>query len=400
MRLMFYAPQHTGHHFAYLARMLPGFIELPVEIIVATTPQALESNEYARTLAPLAGSIRIETCCTPPPRRPLRNARHRYAELIQAIRTLKPDHVAVSYADGIWDHAFLSTVTGRRPWPRELPVEGWIYRGRFGELQDRRWKSFLRRRMFRELLRRGVFHKLHLHHEILYEFASEAATGTTTSVVLAPDPILIKPPMTPQAARRELGLPTDGVWIGTAGMIAPFKGSVLFLEAFRIRCEQNAQPSARALLAGPHDEEIRTMLRREPYRSWVAEGRIVSLDRFLNEDEMYAAAAAVNVVVSPYPQHQNRSSIILWAAAAGRPSVASDESNVGYVIRKERLGTACKVHDPALINDAVTATLSTPWTEEDAQRVRRYAEFHRIENYQRISSQLVRERLNQQAIIA
>ncbi|MCI0334880.1 MAG: glycosyltransferase [Planctomycetes bacterium] len=400
MRLMFYAPQHTGHHFAYLARMLPGFIGLPVEITVATTPQALQSNEYARTLAPLARSIRLVTCCTPPPRKPLRNARHRFAELVQAIHMINPGHVAVCYADGVWDQAYLSTIAGRRPWPRELPIEGWIYRGRFGDLQDRRWKSILRRRMFRGLLRRGVFHKLHLHHELLYEFAANVAASTPTSVVLAPDPIVIKPPMTVEAARRELGLPPDGTWIGTVGVIARFKGSDLFLEAFRLRCEHDVQPSVRALLAGPHEDEIRTMLQREPYRTWVAEGRIVSLDRFLNEDEMYAAASAVNVVVSPYPQHQNRSSIILWAAAAGRPSVASDESNVGYVMRKERLGTACKVYDPTLINDAVTATLSTPWTEEDAQRVRRYAEFHRIENYQRISSQLVRERLIQQATIA
>jgi glycosyltransferase involved in cell wall biosynthesis len=211
--------------------------------------------------------------------------------------------------------------------------------------------------------------------------------------VLAPDPIVIKPPMTPEAARSKLGLPLDGTWIGTLGVIARFKGSDLFLKAFRNRCERGIQPPVHALLAGPHEDEIRTMLQREPYRTWVAEGRVISLDRFLNEDEMFAAASAVNVVVSPYPQHQNRSSIILWAAAAGRPSVASDESNVGYVIRKERLGTPCKVCDPALVSDAITTALQTEWTAEDAQRVRRYAEFHRIENYQRLSSQLVRERL-------
>jgi glycosyltransferase involved in cell wall biosynthesis len=341
----------------------------------------------------LAASIRIVTCCTPSPRKPLRGARHRFRELVQAIRTIEPDHVAVCYADGIWEQALLATVTGRRPWAPELPVEGWIYRGRFGDLQDRRWKSALRRRMFLALLRRGVFRKLHLHHEILYEFAAHAAAGTPTTVVLAPDPIAIKPAMTVESARREMGLPTDGTWIGAIGVIARFKGSALFLDAFSLLCERNVQPAVRALLAGPHEEEIRTMLQEEPYRSWVAEGRIVSIDRFLNEDEMFAAASAVNVVVSPYPQHQNRSSIILWAAAAGRPSVASDESNVGYVIRKEQLGTVCKVHDPALISDAITAMLDTTWTDEDSRRVRHYAEFHRIENYQRISSQLVRERL-------
>jgi glycosyltransferase involved in cell wall biosynthesis len=248
--------------------------------------------------------------------------------------------------------------------------------------------------VFRSLLQRGIFRKLHLHHELLYEYA---AADTPTSVVLAADPIVIKPPMTAESARRELGLPLEGTWIGTIGMIARFKGADLFLEAHRMRCEKNIQPPVRALLAGPHEEAIRAMLGREPYRSWVAEGRIVSLDRFLNEDEMYAAAAAVDVVVSPYPQHQNRSSIILWAAAAGRPSVASDESNVGHVIRKEGLGIGCKVSDPALLCETITTMLSTLWNEQDEQRVRRYAEFHRVENYQRMSSQLIRERLGMPA---
>jgi hypothetical protein len=55
------------------------------------------------------------------------------------------------------------------------------------------------------------------------------------------------------------------------------------------------------------------------------------------------------------------------------------------------------VTDPALVCDAVAKMLDTPWSEQDAQRVRRYAEFHRIENYQRMSSQLVRERLGMPA---
>jgi glycosyltransferase involved in cell wall biosynthesis len=391
MRLMFYEPNYTGHHFAYLARMLPGFRELPVEIVVATTPQALESTEYAKTLAPLAGSLQITPICSPPPRSPLRNARHRFAELVRAIGTIRPDHVMVCYADGIWDVACAHALLGRRPWPRELVVEGWIYRGRFGDAVDRRLRSRLRRRLFRQLLRQGLFRRLHIDHELLYDFANPLAGGTPTELVLTPNPIVLKPAVSKSDARRQLGLPPDGTWISLNGVIAPYKGADLLLDAYRHYLKHEDYPPARLLLAGPHSEGIRQLLRQSPYAELVAQARIVSLDRYVDENEMYASAAAADLVTAPYPRHQGRSSIILWAAAAGRPSLGTDASCIGHVIRQQRLGATCAVTNPAVLAKAIAAMLESPWTEADAARVRSYAEFHRVENYQRIASELVRQ---------
>ena len=92
-------------------------------------------------------------------------------------------------------------------------------------------------------------------------------------------------------------------------------------------------------------------------------------------------------------KHQNRSSIILWAAAAGRPCIGPEEGCADYVIRREGLGVSCQVENPAILADAISASLRQVWTKDDVARVRRYAEFHRKENYQAISSSLVRERL-------
>lgn len=94
MRLMFYAPQHTGHHFAYLARMLPAFMGLPVEIVVATTPVAIISKEYERTLAPFSQSIRFVTCCWLGPKTTLdfADSANHFAEtaLLNRCLSLKP----------------------------------------------------------------------------------------------------------------------------------------------------------------------------------------------------------------------------------------------------------------------------------------------------------------------
>lgn len=397
MRVLFYQPAHQGHHFAYLARMLPGFVELPIEMIVATTPQALESEEFAKSLAHFGDRIAYLDCCTPAPKPPIANSRHRLRELAVAIDRSQPDHLALNYADGLWDVAYVSTLLGRRPWPRDLCVEGWLYRGRFADPSDRRWKSRLRRQMFAGLLRQGVFRKLHLHHELLYEYAAAKAAETMTSVELAPDPIVIRDRLSPQEARAKLGVLGSGhgdeTWIGVAGVIAKFKGAPLLLDSFRIRRSRGDLPAAKLLLAGPQDATVREMLGASPYREAIVRGDIVAIDRFLTEEEMYLAAAACDLVVAPYPRHQNRSSIILWAAAAGRPCLATDDSCVGYVIRKERLGFTCNVLDTAAMAASISTAIKSPWTEVDVDRVREYASFHRMENYQALSSALVRERL-------
>jgi glycosyltransferase involved in cell wall biosynthesis len=395
MRILFFEPDFTGHHFAYLGRMLPGFVDLPVQILLATTQSAIDSNEFAKSLSLFGSRLESIPCCTPASRGPIANARHRLRELSRSIGDVKPDHVMVSYADGLWDQAYLSSVAGIPTWPPELVVEGCIYRGRFADPDDRRWKSRLRRRMFVGMLRRGLFRRLHLHHELLFKFAEAPAVGTRTSIVLAPDPIVIRPLMTTIEARRELGI-SDGEnekWIGLIGVIAKYKGAHLFLDGYRIRRERGDEQPLRALLAGPIESDIRRMLDEDPFRRWIADGSLVLIDRFLTEREMFAAAAAVDLVVAPYPNHQNRSSIILWAAAAGRPSLGPDESCVDYVIRQERLGTSCHVQNPTILADAISAALSTEWTVADVARVRAYAEFHRIDNYQATSSQLLRERL-------
>jgi glycosyltransferase involved in cell wall biosynthesis len=393
MRVLFYEPEFTGHHFAYLARMLPGFADLPIERLVVTTPEALRSVEYSQTLAPFADDLEFVTCCTPAPPEPVANARHRLRELSEAIRRLQPDHVAVCYVDGIWDQATIDSHMGRRPWPRGLVVEGWLYRGRFGDRSDGRLKSRLRRFLFTRMLRMGLFRKLHLDHELLYEFAKARAAGTLTEVVLTPNPILLGPEMSREEARRRLNLDPAGRWISLSGMIARFKGAPELIHAFERFIKDKCADDVRLLLAGPHEAQVREQLSQEPFATLISRGRIVSLDRFLTEEEMYAVAAASDVVLAPYPQHQGRSSIILWAAAAGRPSLGTDDGCIGYVIRTERLGMICDVLDGNQFAESIRDALEMPWTADDATRVRRYAEFHRVENYRRTAAELTRARL-------
>ena len=214
-----------------------------------------------------------------------------------------------------------------------------------------------------------------------------------TRVVLTPNPVWLGPPLPLGEARQRMELPVDGRDMSLTASIAPFKGALLLLEAFRRLADGGASSTDRLLLAGPHAGPVRQRLAEEPYRSWVADGRILSWDRFLTEEEMYTCAAASDLVVAAYPNHHGRSSIILWAAAAGRPSLGVAWGCIGHVIEQNALGETCDVLDIEKFAERLSLGLSIPWSQADADRVRRYAEFHSIENYQRIGTSLVRERV-------
>jgi glycosyltransferase involved in cell wall biosynthesis len=303
----------------------------------------------------------------------------------------------VCYADGIWELAAAQTLLGRRPWPRDLTVEGWIYRTRFGDPTDRRLRSQIRRWLFTRLLHLGAFKKLHLDGELLFDYVERFIGRTPTEVVLTPNPVVVEPLIAKAQARRALGLSTDGAWLSLSGMIARFKGADLLLEAFKLLSNSPDGEGIRLLLAGPHEEQIRDLLHTPPFPKLVGDGRIVSLDRFVDEHEMYLAAAAADLVLAPYPRHQGRSSIILWAAAAGRPSLGADDGVIGYVIRHQQLGSTCNVRDIKELAVTIVTALDAPWTDSDIARVREYAMTHRIEIYQEVASKLVRSQLAERA---
>ena len=391
-RVLFYEPDETGHHFAYLGRMLPGFVDLPVEIALATTPAALASHEFAACLAPYRERMHVLDLCTARPRGQWANAWHRLRELKKCVQHWHPDHVCVMYAAGLWQLWSLLSMFGYRVLPRDVSAEMWVYRGGFAYPDATGVGNVVKRSLFRRLLRQGDLCKVHPVDELLYQFAVRVPKRRA-QVQLAPDPIRFGPPIDRQTARLKLDLPTQGRLMSRVGMVARRTGADLSLRAFAelLAAHPDEHRDTRLLLAGPHEAEILQLLETPTYSQLRERGQLISLNRFLSDEEMLAVAAASDLVLAAYPNHSGRSSIILWAAAAGRPVLGVDRGCIAYVIEKERLGTTCDVDNPVAFAAAMRQSLATSWTMYDQQRVRAYARWHSVENYQRLASCYLRE---------
>ena len=397
MHVLLFEPNHRGHHFPYLARLLPGILRLPVRVTLATTPEALKSREFEMSLAGFGDRISFWTGCRPPQRTFVQKAWCRVADLRRALRQTRPDAVGLMYGDGLWQIITALDLLGQCPIPRSVTAAAWLYRGGFAYPDNSRRSARIKRRLFTRLLRRGVFDTLYLDDELLHNFAA-AIPDAGTAAVLTPNPIDLRPLRPAADARQSLGLPPTGKLISSSGMVSAWKGMDRLIHAFAHAVDHHAlSPDTRLLLAGPHGPEILELLRTPAVRPLVDAGRIVSRDAFLDEAQMFDVAAASDLVVAAYPHHSGRSSIILWAAAAGRPVLAAEYGCIGHVVTTQQLGQTFDALDQDRFNQALVQALDLPWTNQDARRVRDYVAWHRIENYQDIGSQWLRRALDRRA---
>ena len=390
MKILFYEPDYQGHHFPYLARMLPNFLELPIQASLATTPSAIDSNEYKKTLAPFESSLEILPSCQELIKHnPLANAWRRCHDLKRIVKECQPDHVCILYADGMWPLAALAKQFGVSLLGNAPVYEAWMYRGGFTYNDAKGKGALIRRRLFKKLIDQEIFDKIHFDDELLFDFYQKECSQRT-EVSLSRNPVIITDPIPQREARKQLGLPIEGTIIGTSGMITETKGIHLLLDMFEKHATRN--PETILMIAGPHNESIKNMLVEERFQILVQQGRLFSIDRFLNDHEMSLSAASCDLILAPYPNHSGRSSIILWAAAAGVPVLAVSRGCIGHVVRTERLGKTCDVKNIDEFGKALDEMLEETWTEDDVQRVKNYADWHSIENYQKSSAALVRSR--------
>jgi glycosyltransferase involved in cell wall biosynthesis len=117
------------------------------------------------------------------------------------------------------------------------------------------------------------------------------------------------------------------------------------------------------------------------------------MERTLTVVELQTALAAMDVVCTPYPAHIGSSSIVLRAAAAGRPVVGSDTGWVGETVRRFSLGRVCDVRAPGALARALADALDATSSYAMTDAARRLVAYHTVENYQAHWTARLRERL-------
>lgn len=398
MRVLVFEPQFLGHNLAHAARLVRATLDLGLETVLATSRQAVASEEFQLHLGGLTPRITVLELqgfkTDGLGRRVLTagfaGAWASYRGLARAVRSARPDHVYVPYGNVVARVACVpgplrAALAANRAEAETLIVGGSYFYEQASPLRQ------LRRRAVLQMVASGpwrtVFHLDDLAVEGARRFGGRLAQVTR----LMPEPAAPPLPVSQPAARRALGAPLDGRLLVVTGLIEPRKGLGALLAGLR-EANDRLRATDRMLLIGSFHPDAHRLLQEEG-ADLVASGRVVAIDRRLTDEEIRLVPRAADVVATVYPHHRYTSGILASAAAAGTPVLGSDAGWIGRTIRRFDLGRTCNAWDPRDVAHQVVGLLESSATHRPGPRATRFAEFMTEANFAAAWTSRLRERM-------
>jgi glycosyltransferase involved in cell wall biosynthesis len=378
---------HLGHHYQYLAHLLPVLGPIVDQVVVATTEEGQKSVEFKTLLAPLAGrSISFEPILpAASPWMPMNERWRVHRDLRDAVRKVRPDYVLIPSGDGQTTMMGLARLSGLGAVPGRIPCEVGIHFGTGASALRRqdRVRDFLNQLN----LVAASLERVHLINLLFYEQV-RARRPHDRRFVLMPHPVAANPRLSQTESRRRLQLPEAGKYIGLAASIDSRKAVSEFLAAFRAA----ARPNERLILAGGITE---THLRKieASFSDLLKDGRLIMLQGFLDPDVYQTVLSALDVVCTPYPRFAGLSATLLEGVAAGRPVLANAFGWSQAVIERFKLGWTCDVLDHAAFTRTVRQALDRAVEYQESEATKRLLAFHAPSNFAESWVQGIRERL-------
>ena len=374
----------SGHRAVYAAHLIQSCAELPIEFVFATTDKAVASEEYRVSVAPLAKTIDLDASYAWRARNRKEVPAQSQRQLLEAIARHQPDHLYVPWGDGITQLLAFRRLRGMLAWPPEMEAEAVFHRSSqsypSGTLSER-----IKKRGSRWALLRSPFSLHHFVDVLEYDWWRAHGEGRAR---LLPDPVETEQ-TDKSTARQLLGIPTEGKYIGTVGAIAAKKGCLEILQAV---AEGSVAPDVRVLLLGGHSDEVRQALKTR-FVELVDQGRVISIDRYVELEELNRGLAAMDVVFVGYQDHVGIASVVLRAAAAQRP-VLMGHFRWGKRVGSEfNLGWNVDFSDQRQLAKTLRTALGQIEEWEPSQAGQLLVQFHESQNFGASLTRRLRERL-------
>jgi len=184
----------------------------------------------------------------------------------------------------------------------------------------------------------------------------------------------------PKSLRKQdccehFGLPLNQKYLSCPGTVSERKGVIELVDAIRF-----LPPEYCLLLAGGHSDVVRRHL-REVGSDLLQQNRVVSIDRYVSEEEFNRLFSIADVVCVPYPRHHGSASILIHAAKMKKKVVASDWGWIGWASRTFGIAETCDARDPKSIADAIIRSIQSKPSAECESRKEMFCEYHDRRNH-------------------
>ena len=378
MRVLVFEQWRGGHYFDYLKCLLPRLSELASEVVVTLPRRALESEEFEAKIGTYRAfrNIRFESIIPDAdPRLPLRERLTLLMNVRNAIAHTKPDYVLVTSADaqtlamGALAHIGITLL------PKNIPSEATFHTGYGSAVAN--LNHLMKEAVYRFAYSGCTWTRMNFVNFLYYEYVLRHHCRWAERVRLVPHPISNAPRLTASQARRLLGVPEDGRYLGILGSLDARKAVPELLAAFRAA---KLGATDRLLLAGRLDPAFRSLIAEE-YADLLKSGRLVLVDRFLTDCEVTQGYTALDLVCTTYRDFPGVSGLMLNGLAAGRPVVSHDFGWSRALIRRFGVGHLVNLSDTAGFAKTLRNALEASASYIESEPTKRLLALHDVSNF-------------------
>ncbi len=387
MNVLIFEQDFGGHRLTYVRHLTLALAKLGVKAFLWTSRLAPDSPEFKRQIEPHLQHLTVLPL-DEPVTGTIRYALARWKSLARALKETQAKHVFIPYVDGLGQIMGAARCVGLGRHAADCEIEGLTMRGGFAYPNPNQRKAF-EMRMSMRFMRLAPLARLHMIDPIPWERLVTSDPKAGERLRLAPDPVATPPTLTKSKARELLGIAIEGRYVSCSGVLDGRKGVPHLIRAF---VQASLAEDVRLLLVGRAAPEVRELLKNEA-RPLVDSGRILLMDRYVSDEELDWANLASDLVCTPYPRHIGSASIVIRAAATGRPVLAGDFGWMGRLVPEFDLGWTCPIMDPAAFQNALGQAVEDAASWSPSSKTLAFARYHTVANFQAHLTARLRQRL-------
>jgi glycosyltransferase involved in cell wall biosynthesis len=392
MHILIFEPRYKGHHLLYVQMLIPALLEAGCRVTLAASPEVYRSAEYAGRLECFARDVE-ELKGLPPLEGGGEATRRMVAQLRAAVGTSRPDRVWAPTADGLVQRLGIMALRGGCGFLREIALDANLLRCRFA-YPSARVLDRAKLAMVRQTIAAAPVSRLLTIDAVACERLRAAGGRLGRRIEMIPDPLegVSIPPR--DEAKQRLGLPVNGRFLVLAGVLDDRKGVGRLLEAF---AAAKVDPLDRVLIAGKPQPAVLSILSSALAVRLKGEGRLLTIERTLNDRDMADVTAASHIVCAPYIDHVGPSAMVSRAVAMGRPVLGTAYGWMQVMIPRLNAGWVCDTADVADFARVLEAALAQPGADGELPVSERLRAFSSATNFANVWMRSVREQLGMAA---
>lgn len=361
--------QVTGHRIPYAS--LTALSYVGDNDVIVGLPSNVQDNEVVKQY--IKPPITVDYYQTTAKQKPLSRALEARRCLNRLIKRHQPELIAIPTADGIGLVLGLYNLLGLASNLRSIKVDACLMRGG-GATSNNSFLSRTATNIKWWVTRKGPWQRLMLIDPKAW---SLLPPDQKHSILVCPDPVPERVPVSKAEARQILGIPSEGRLIVSLGRQDLRKGVDFLLAAFQAA---ELKETDRLLLMGKLAPEIKPLL-QEALLSEQMRDRIITADRYVSDEEFGLAIDASDIVAIPYRSANQPSGVVCRALVWNRPILATNRGWFKWTIDEFGAGFGTNPENTLQFAHDIETSLNSCLQFHVNEKGKQFAAFNSKANY-------------------